>query len=182
MVSRKIIRTVTRDCVTCRRVADQPFPLLLGQLQLPHDRLNPGMVFDKVEVDYARSIMVKSGPVHRPMITKAYMCVFASFAVKSVHLEAVSELTTTTFIACLHKFIPRPGKPSTIWSDHGTNYVGAARELKDFYTHLKNAQTEHAIDHFCTDQDIQRSFAPEHAPHSGGLWEAAVMFVSRLRS
>ena len=56
--------------------------------------MNPGMVFDKVHVgvDYAGPIMVISGPVHRPVITKAYMCVFVSFTVKAVHLEAVSEL------------------------------------------------------------------------------------------
>ena len=62
----------------------------------------------------------------------------------------------------------------TPWSDHSTNFVGAARELKDFYTHLGNAQTELTIDKFCADQGIQWSFAPEHALHIGGLWEAAV--------
>ena len=61
-----------------------------------------------------------------------------------------------------------------IWSDHGTNFMGAGRELKDLYTHLGNALTEHAIDKFCANQSIQWSFAPEHVPHFGGLQEAAV--------
>ena len=65
------------------------------------------MVFDKVRVDYAWPIIVKSGPVHRPVITKGYMCVFVLFTVKAVHLEAVSKLTTATFIACLRRFIAR---------------------------------------------------------------------------
>ena len=60
------------------------------------------------------------------------------------------------------------------------NFVGAARKLKDLYTHLGNAQTKHAIDHFCADQGIQWSFAPEYAPHVfGGLWEAAVKGLKR---
>ena len=105
MGSHRIICTVTRGCVTYRRVAGQPHPPLLGQL--PRNRLNPGMVFDKVGVDYARPIMVKSGPVRRPVIIKAYMCIFVSFTVKAVHLEAVSELTTAAFIACLRRFIAR---------------------------------------------------------------------------
>ena len=54
------------------------------------------------------------------------------------------------------------------------NFVGPARELRDLYTHLGNAQTDHAIDMFCADQGIQWSFAPEHTPHFGKLWEAAV--------
>ena len=52
--------------------------------------------------------------------------------------------------------------------------MGAARELKDLYTHLGNAQTEHVICKFCVDQGIQWSFVPEHAPHFDGLWEAAM--------
>ena len=61
-----------------------------------------------------------------------------------------------------------------IWSNHGTIFVGAARELKDLYTHLRNPQTEFGIEEFCGDQGMQWSFAPEHVPHLGGLWKAAV--------
>ena len=49
MGSHKIIHAVIHGCVTCKRVAGQPHPQLLGQL--PRDRLNPRMVFDKVGVD-----------------------------------------------------------------------------------------------------------------------------------
>ena len=73
---------------------------------------------------------------------------------KAVHLEVVSEVTTAPFNACLHRFIARWGKPTTIWSDHSTNFVGVARELKDIYTHLGNAQRELVINMFCADQSI----------------------------
>ena len=63
------------------------------------------MVLDKVGVDHAGPIMVKSGPVCRPVIAKAYMCIFVSFTVKTVHLEAVSELSTAAFIVCRHRII-----------------------------------------------------------------------------
>ena len=105
MGSHRIISIVTRGCVTCRCMAGQPHPLLLGQL--PRNKLNTGMVFDMVGVDYAGTIMVKNGPIHMPVITKAYMCVFMSFTVKAVHLEVVSKLTTAAFIACLCRFITR---------------------------------------------------------------------------
>ena len=117
--SRRIICALTLGCVICKRVAGQPRLQLLGQLS--RDRLNLGMVFDKVGVDCAGPIVVKSGPVCMPVITKAYMCVFMSLIVKAVHLEAASELITTAFIACLHRFIVWQRKPMMIWSDHGTN-------------------------------------------------------------
>ena len=41
--------------------------------------------------------------------------------------EAIESLKATeAFLACLRCFISRWGKPTLIWSDHGTNFVGAA--------------------------------------------------------
>lgn len=75
--------------------------------------------------------MLKKGSVRKPTLVKAYLCVFVCLSVKAVHLELVSDLTTKAFLATLRRFIARRGKPSLIRSDHGTNFVGAARELKN---------------------------------------------------
>ena len=64
-------------------------------------------------------------------ILKAYICVFISMLVKAVHIEAVSVLTIEAFLACLQQFIACCGKPNVVWSDHGTNFTGAAQELKE---------------------------------------------------
>lgn len=50
--------------------------------------------------------------------------------VKAVHLELMSDLTTEAFSAVLCHFIARHGCPALIWSDHGSNFVGAKSELK----------------------------------------------------
>lgn len=170
--ARRAVRAITRNCVACRRIAGKPHPQLLGQL--PRERLDPGLVFDQVGVDYAGPILTKSGSIRKPIISKGYICVFVSFSVKAVHIEPVTELTTAAFIAALRRFTSRRGKPSRIWSDHGTNFVGAARELKELYAHLRVAETQDSISSFCSKQGIEWCFTPEHAPHFGGLWEAAV--------
>ena len=115
---------VTRRCVICRHVTEKPHPQLL--FQLPADRLKPAPVFDKVGVDYAGPILVKSGYVLKPIITKAYVCVFVSFMMKAVHLKSVSNFTLEAFIATLSRFFARQDKPSMVWSYHGTNFVGQA--------------------------------------------------------
>ena len=146
---RRSIRIIVRNCIKCRRTSARPKNQIFGQL--PTDRLKPGLVFGRVGVDYAGPLLVKTGSVRKPIISKAYVAVFVCFATRAVHLEAVSELTTAAFIATLRRFIGRRGLPDVIWSDHGTNFVGAARELKNPYMHLGNARAEHAIDKFCAD-------------------------------
>ena len=56
---------------------------------------------------------------------EAYVCIFVSLTVKALHLELVSDLTSDAFIDCLRRCIARRGCPSLIWSDWGTNFVGA---------------------------------------------------------
>ena len=170
--SRKTVRSITRSCVVCRRVSARPLPQVLGQI--PIDRITPGSVFDRIGVDYAGPILVKSGSIRKPICVKAYVCVFVSFSVRAVHLELVSDLTSEAFLAALRRFIGRRGKPIVIWSDNGSNFIGAARELKELAQFLQDLKTQKVISEFCSAQSIQWKFIPERSPHFGGLWEAAV--------
>ena len=60
-----------------------------------------------------------------------------------------------------------------VWSDHGTNFVGANRELQ-LYASLLKLDWQSTIMGYCTTCEVQWKFTPEQAPHFGGLWEAAV--------
>ncbi len=167
---RKAIRNVTHACITCRRASARPQPQLMGQL--PPERVTPGMVFERVGIDYAGPVQLKLGRVRKPTIVKGYICVFVSLAVKAVHLELVSDQTSAAFIACLRRFIARRGKPSSICSDHGSNFVGAARELTEFVEFLKQQRVNAEVSDFCTTQGIEWNFIPEHAPNFG--WSMGV--------
>ena len=119
-------------------------------------------------------LMIKYGHVRKPTVVKAYICVFVSLIVKAVHLELVTDLTSDAFIAYLKRLISRRGLPSLIWSDNGTNFVGAARELKDLYQFLQIQSTQENVSHYLSVKKITWKFIPQHAPHFGGIWEAAV--------
>ena len=108
------------------------------------------------------------------MIIKAYICVFVSLSVKAVHIEAVSDLTTEAFLACLRRFVARRGKPNLIWSDHSTNFVGVKHLLKELFDFLQQQTTSDVASDFCSTRRISWDFIPEHAPHFGALWESAV--------
>ena len=86
--------------------------------------------------------------------------------------EVVSDLTSEAFIATL-RFIARRGYPSLIWSDNGTNFIGANCELKELHEFLNQQKNGHILE-FCTSRNIEWRFIPGHSPHFSGLWEAAV--------
>ena len=167
-----MIRSLTRQCIVCRRNSAKPLQQMIGQL--PADCLVLGAVFQYVGVDYAGPLLVKYGSVRKPILVKSYVSVFVSLSVKAVHLELVSDLTTEAFLAALRRFIARRGKPSTVWSDNGSNFVGAVRHLKELFAFLRKPSEQQTISEFCSNQGVTWRFIPEHAPHFGGLWEAAV--------
>ena len=169
---KKAVRTITRSCMTCRRTSVRPHPQLMGQL--PFERASPGMVFEQVGLDFAGPLYIKLGRVRKPVIVKAYVCVFVALSVKAVHLEAVSDLSSDAFLACLRRFMGRRGIPSTIWSDHGSNFIGAKREISELKQFFSDQQISGEISEFCSTQNIEWKFIPEQAPHFGGLWESAV--------
>ena len=85
-----------------------------------------------------------------------------------------SDLTSEAFIACLRRFTTRRGNPTLVWSDYGTNFIGANRELGEFHDFLSSKKTQGDISSFCVTRRIEWKFIPERSPHFGGLWEAAV--------
>ena len=54
------------------------------------------------------------------------------------------------------------------------NFAGATRELEELYELFGRSEAQKSFSDFCATKKIQRQFIPEHAPHFGGLWEAAV--------
>ena len=112
----------------------------------------------------------------KTIIIKGYVAVFVFLSVKAVHLEPVTELTTSSFIATLRRFIARRGMPATIWSNNGTNFVGLPKRSRSWLATLKCPITAHIK---ASTGSLHQSM---HAPHFGGLWEAAVKsFKQHLR-
>ena len=109
---RKTVRSITRGCITCRRLTAKPQPQLLGQL--PLERITATSVFNKVGVDYAGPFLVKYGAVRKRATVKSYVCVFVCLAIRAVHLELVSDLTAEAFLAALRRFTAHRGYPALI--------------------------------------------------------------------
>ncbi|XP_025190342.1 uncharacterized protein LOC112590942 [Melanaphis sacchari] len=167
-----LIRTVISHCTRCVRLSGaNPQPVMAD---LPRSRVTECRPFSRVGIDYAGPLLMKEHRLRKARQYKVYIAVFVCFAVKAVHLEVVSDLFTDAFIAALNRFVARRGLPTDIYSDCGTNFVGAAAQLKDLINHRDNQSRLSA-----SIQSVWH-FNPPGAPHFGGLWEAAVQSAKKL--
>lgn len=55
-------------------------------------------------------------------------------SIKAVHFEIMSNLSSEGFLAALRRFVARRGLPQHVYSDNGTNFVGANNQLKEIYS------------------------------------------------
>lgn len=90
-----------------------------------------------------------------------------------MHLEIVSSLTTEAFLLAFKRFIARKLSPRHMYSDRGTNFIGAKNELPRLFQNAKSEQTMEVRESLLQNQ-IEWHMIPAHAPHFGGLWEAGV--------
>ncbi|XP_049301625.1 uncharacterized protein LOC125775149 [Anopheles funestus] len=170
------IRKVIAKCVTCFRANPVSTAQLMGDL--PSYRVQPAPTFHHTGIDFAGPFGVKSYTSGRkPLITKAYVCLFVCMSTRAIHIELVSDLSTDAFLAALRRFISRRGLPGRIFSDNATNFIGARNELEDLANMFSNEANAQTIINECNSHGIQWSFIPPRSPHFGGIWEAGVKQV-----
>lgn len=95
-------------------------------------------------------------------------------ATRAVHLEVVDGYATSAFLGAYARFCARRGLPEAIYSDNGTTFVGADRELTAAFR--ATIRDPHVLNHTAI-QKVSWHFLPPSAPHFGGLWEAGVRSV-----
>lgn len=68
-------------------------------------RVNPSSPFLHVDIDFAAPMLIKEGKQNNTRSIKCYLSIFNCMAVKMVHIEVVSDLTTDSFLAVLLRLI-----------------------------------------------------------------------------
>ncbi|XP_063533651.1 uncharacterized protein LOC134743949 [Cydia strobilella] len=165
---RNAVKTAWNDCQVCKNARAKPSPPLMGQL--PDMRVTPtGRAFTHTGLDYFGPMTVKIGRRQE----KRYGALFTCMTVRAIHIELASDLTTTSALMALRRFIARRGCPKTIWSDNATTFRGADREL----TQAVRAIDRDELTRFSSPRQIEWRFIAPVAPHMGGCWERMVRAV-----
>ena len=165
LVLRQLLRSIENQWLTCRkRKASTIRPIMsdlpverLGYKQPPFNHYFEPLYF----------------PVRRNT-EKRWGFIFTCLT-RAVLLEIVPFLEACSCFMKIERFIVRRGTPSTIWSDNGTNFVGAEKELLACIKSWSGmAPTLFA--HI----GVTWKFNPPGAPHHGGSWEPLVRSVKRV--
>lgn len=141
--------------------------MIMGDLPLP--RVSPSRPFLHCEIDYCGSFMVKESRRRNSSLSKSYVAIFICMSSKAIHLELTFDLSTEAFLNALKRLISRRSASSDVYTDNGTNFVGADRKLKKFREILINTMRHDEVLDFSAQKNINWHFIPPHAPHFGGL-------------
>ncbi|KXJ07208.1 hypothetical protein AC249_AIPGENE9328 [Exaiptasia diaphana] len=174
--AKQVVKKYTWNCWFCKTERAKLSRGLMADL--PNVRVTPNNTpFTSVMCNYFQSITVKDKATTRRSIQqKRWGCIFTFLATRAVHLELVTDLSTSAFINCLIRCTSRRGTCKDIYSDRGTNFIGADAEIK------KNLDVDQ-ITNSMHNRGINCHFGSPLSPHKTGDVERMVRSVKRgLRS
>lgn len=165
---RSCLRKIVHKCVTCARMNAWTEEQLMAEL--PKERINVGKPFLHTGVDYAGPFEVLVPGANDRQTEKCWIAIFVCLKTRAIHIEIVSSLSSIAFIECYERFIARRGRCEKMFSDNGTGFRGAEKELKKALQHWTDRV---ALDHLHSRGTTWKFMIPA-APHQGGIYKAAV--------
>ena len=122
-----IVRSICYKCTLCRiknkRLAEQ----YMGAL--PIERLKPAPIFHSTGVDYFGPFTIR-GEVQKRVRGKCFAVIFTCMVSRAVYVDLSQDYSTDKLLMTLRRFASCCGWPNIIFSDQGSQLVGASNELK----------------------------------------------------
>ena len=120
------IRKLLPRCTICIKHRARTVEQMMADL--PLDRITPDEPpFSRFEVDYFGPFQVKRSRTS----VRRYGIIFTCLTTRAVHLEVGYTLDTDSCINAIRRFVARRGSVDVIYSENGTNLIGAERELRE---------------------------------------------------
>lgn len=120
-------RSIVSSCFPCRLSRKKACEQRMGQL--PNYRVEASHpAFANTALDFFGPFEVK---VARRTIKEAWCCIFTCMTSRAIHLELCTDKSTDTFLMAFRRFACLRGHPKLVWSDRGTNFVGAQEYLRE---------------------------------------------------
>lgn len=167
--AKKAVKTFINRCVICHRFRARATEQLMGNLPGVRTKIVP-KAFTHTGTDLCGPILMKMSSGRGQKTQKGYIVIFICLSTRAIHIEIVSDQSSEAFIAAFKRFIGRRGNVKLLYSDNGSNFVGASKILqleseqaiKDFNLEIKNELAQF---------NTKFIFNPPSAPWFGGIWE-----------
>ncbi|XP_025757833.1 uncharacterized protein LOC112843426 [Oreochromis niloticus] len=173
----RIVRKVIDSCISCRKCRAKLCTQVMSDL--PPVRTTPAAPFEYTTLDLFGPYFVRDS-VRRRVKKKVWGMVFSCMASRAVHADIVEDLSTEGFLKAYQRFTALRGHPKKLWSDQGTNFVGAKPALKELYDFLGSIDKEEIQRRAAVvGSDWMWEFSPADSPHRNGVAEAAVRVLKR---
>ena len=172
---RRVIASLIHGCVTCRRLRGKSEEQQMANL--PVDRLTPGPPFTSIGIDaFGPWQVLTLNTRGRGIQNKRWAIIFTCLTCRAVHFEIVEEMSSSSFINALRRFLSIRGPVKIIRSDRGTNFVGAVRELSIDSIRVEDGP----VKNFLVESGIKWIFNPPHSSHMGGVWERLIGIARKI--
>ena len=130
----KLARSVKHQCQTCKLREAEMIKQSMGQF--PEARLKPGPPFNHCMIDLLGPFPVRE--VQKRTTGKCYFVLFTDMTSMAVHIECVFGYDTSHFLLAFSRFVHIRGWSTVIYSDPGSQLVGAERELQQAWSEMDN--------------------------------------------
>jgi len=178
--AQRVARKVGGCCVSCRKTRAKMCQQVMADL--PSERTEPAAPFEFTTLDLFGPYMVRDVAKKRSRM-KVWGVVFSCMASRAMHADMVEGLSTESFLGTYQRFTALRGHPKKIWSDRGTNFVGARPALKELYDFLENLDKEEVRGKAARQgTEWIWVFHPADSPHRNGAAEAAVRILKQALS
>ena len=169
--ARVCVKRIIDKCTSCKKRNSLAVNQVTADLPSSRLRLHEPP-FSQVGIDYFGPLSVK---LKRSEV-KRYGCLFTCLTTRAIHLEVAIDLSTSSFINVLCRFVSRRGPVKHIFSDHGTNFVGCAHLMQESVKKWNQAQIHQSLQQM----NVARTFNPPSASHMGGVWERMIRVVRNV--
>ncbi|XP_062534736.1 uncharacterized protein LOC134203916 [Armigeres subalbatus] len=162
--------SIRKDCQQWKNDRAKPLPPMMGDL--PRSRMAAfSRPFTHMGVDYFGPLLVS---VNRHS-EKRWGVLATCLTTRAIHLQIAHTLSTDSCVMAIRNVMARRGVPAVIYSDRGTNFQGASKELKTAIQQLDQDRLAREL----TTTRTKWEFIPPVSPHMGGAWERLIRTVKQ---
>ena len=155
---RQKVRSFIHRCTICKKHSGKPYEYP-EPYDLPKSRLEPGVAFKNVGIDYCGPYAVYNVYNKNNETFKAWIALITCQTSRAIYVDLATNYSGDACISVLRRFINRRGIPEMIFSDKGTSF------------------TAENVQNYALNQMIRWEFSLDKAPWFNGFTERLVKSV-----